>query len=192
MGVSAYFPLLMKFLRSHILRISIVALLLSGFALHFLQPSQSNSSTQAFASWLTAMAKQPEMSEIGHELDQLRRSGDQLSQILQRASQIVSENNKEFNFAFQDHVASQNIYQLLLIEWNQFKTENTMADIPVRPVIKPLLPLNFDKIGTFLSKVTDSSNTLSVFWDMMQEVSERAYIKVAVVPMIGGIAIGAP
>lgn len=182
----------MKFLRSHILKVTVVTLLLSGFGFCFVQPAQSNSNSRAFASWLSAMASQSDMAEVRAELDQLKQSGAQLSQIIERATRIVTDNNEEFSFALQKAVATQQVYQFLLIEWNQFKTDNTMANLPVRPSVKISIPFSVDKAGAFFAEISTFSNTAPPVSHIRETVKALPVFQLSIIPMADGIAIGAP
>lgn len=179
----------MELMRSHIVRITVVTLLLCGFGFCFVQPAQTDSNSEDFARWLSSMA---DVAEIKQELDKLKRTGAEFSRIIKKASQIVTENSRELDSALQTSVDSGQIYQLLLIEWNQFKTENTMARVPAESSLKPLLSFSLDKTGTFLSNIL-SGVKYSVAVDHVQAINiELPVVPSSVIPMIGGIAIGAP
>ncbi len=181
----------MKYLRSHILRITVIGLLLSGFGICSLQPVQSGSNSQAFARWLSSMANHTDIAEIRHELDQLKESNVRFDQMLEKASQIVTEKNNKFNFAFQKTVASQ-VYQFLLIEWNQFKTDNSMANVPFRHSMKLSVPFNLDKIGSLIAGTTVNKQFFPISLDMLKLISEQPRLQISMIPMADGIAIGAP
>jgi hypothetical protein len=129
----------MKRLRSHILRLTVVLLICSGFSLYVVQPTQARHSTNAFADWLNTMTKPANSFDLQQELDNLRESSDHLGEVIEKASRIIHRNNKEFVFPFQESDASQSLYQLLLIEWSQFQTDNAMAGIPLQQTTKTLL-----------------------------------------------------
>lgn len=181
----------MNRLRTHIARITVAVLVLTGFSLYMVQPAQANQSSQAFANWLSTMAKSSDGMDLQQELDDLRRSSH-LGNTIKEASQIVSRNNEDFTFSFAESAASQHIYQLLLIEWSQFQTENAMASVPVQHLAKSLVPATFDKAGsnTFTSVVTAA---LSISHPIISKMLPyRTTVSANVVPMVGGIAIGAP
>lgn len=182
----------MKILRSHILRITVVTLLLSGFGMFFLQPVQGDSDSRAFAHWLSTMAEHSaEVDDISHELDQLKRSDMRIAQMIEKASQIVTQNSGEFKYPIQSNAIS-SIYQLLLMEWNQFKTDNAMAAVPVRPIVKMSAPFNLDKIGAFVARNIFYKNALPVSLNAMEMIPKLPRLKSAIIPMADCIAIGAP
>lgn len=181
----------MKFLRSHILRITVIGLLLSGFGICSLQSMQSDNNSRAFARWLSSMANHADIAEISEELDQLKRSNVRFDQMLEKASQIVRSNNDGFAFALQNTVASQ-VYQFLLMEWNQFKTDNSMANVPVRQSVKLGIPYNLDKIGAIIAGASVFKQTFPVSTDILKLISEQPRLQISMVPMADCIAIGAP
>ncbi len=180
----------MNRLRTHIARIAVTVLVLTGFSLYLAQPAQANQSSLAFANWLSTMAKSSDGLDL-QQLNDLRQAGH-LGNTIKEASQIVSRNNEDFAFSFTESTASQHIYQLLLIEWSQFQTENAMASIPTQHLAKLFVPATFDKAGTgsFSSVGTQPAALPCLISDILpincMTVSKN------VVPMVGGIAIGAP
>lgn len=155
------------------------------------QPTQAKQSSQAFASWLSKMAKSSDGVALQKELDDLQNSADHLDKIIKKASHIVSSNNADFDFSFAESIASKHLYQLLLIEWSQFQTGNAMASIPTLPTVKHLVPVVVDKMGAIGSAVV-SKVPNSFFGTNVQLLSPRQFFSAAIVPLAEGIAIGAP
>ena len=192
MLVSDYFQQLMKSFRSHIAQLMVALLICSGLSLSWVQPVQADQTSHAFARWLSMMAKPADASDLQKELQELRASGGQLDEVLQKASQIVTQNNEEFSFPFSKEKASGQLYQLLLIEWNQYQTGNTMANVPVSQNVKPLLPLHIDKVeGGTLAVQGQPLFAAFVSGQWVNQPASQA-ISFSVEPMSSGIAIGAP
>lgn len=183
----------MKRLRTHIARWLVAFLVISGFSLSLVQPAQARQNTHDFARWLDMMAKSSDTAALQKELKDLKASGEALSAMIQKASEIISKNNENFNFPFAKEETPNQLYQLLLIEWNQFQTGDAMAGIPsAQKTIKPLLPWHTDKLST---------PGLAVFCsDSFQVAANRFVITnrqqtqepLSLQPMSSGIAIGAP
>ncbi|MDZ7680767.1 MAG: hypothetical protein U5J63_03400 [Fodinibius sp.] len=155
------------------------------------QPAQANRSSQAFAHWLSTMTKSTNMVSLQKELNTLRDAGH-LGKTIEEASQIVSRNNEEFEFSFAETMASQHLYDLLLIEWSQFQTENAMASVPVQPPAKGMISSSVDKMSTsgiLASKIKafDLPGFLTQFLSNQQPM-----LASALEPMVDSIAIGAP
>jgi len=182
----------MNRLRTHIARLTIVVLVLTSFGLYMAQPAWASQSKQAFTNWLSKRAKSLDERGLQKELDDLKKSSGHLENTIKQASQIVSRNNDDFEFTFAESGASDHIYELLLIEWSQFQTENAMASIPVQHIIKWQVPAKLDKAGTktvgSLAKELAVSKT--AISDSLLSISH--VVAGNVVPMVGGIAIGAP
>jgi hypothetical protein len=155
------------------------------------QPAQPNQSSQAFANWLSTMTKSTNVASLHKELNTLR-SSKHLGETIKEASQIVSRNNDEFEFSFAESAASQHLYDLLLIEWSQFQTENAMASVPMQQAAKLLVPSSVDKLGS-----NGITSTISSILKQPAVVSDyipglRLFLGSALEPMVDGIAIGAP
>ncbi|MGM0546412.1 MAG: hypothetical protein ACQEST_06800 [Bacteroidota bacterium] len=156
------------------------------------QQTQANHSSQAFANWLNSMIRSADGVTVQQELDDLRKSTDQLEKIIREASRIVKNNNANFEFPFGESTASVHLYQLLLIEWSQFKTGNAMAGIPMQSVAKAVVSVVLDSkapigFGEGISK------SLQFFGSVDAIILEHNRLfKQALQPMTEGIAIGAP
>lgn len=181
----------MNQLRTYIARLTIAVLIWTGFTLYMVQPTQAKQSSQAFASWLCTMAKSTDGADLQKELQNLRKSGHHLDKIIKEASRIVSSNNGKFDFLFTKSAASQQLYQLLLIEWSQFQTGNAMASIPSQYTAKPI-PVLLDKMSSVGSAVAHVKTFTAVFGDKGQYLGPHQVLRQAVVPLAGGIAINAP
>lgn len=156
------------------------------------QPVQADHSSQSFAYWLSKMAEYSDKAELQEELNNLQKSVNHLENTIQEASQIVSRNSEDFGFSFSESLESQYLYQLLLIEWNQFQTDNAMASLPVQHISKLVVSATIDKsgIGDFAS---NGIQTPKILYTIKNQLLDSQHLPVkTLVPMIHGIAIGAP
>lgn len=182
----------MNRLRTHIIRLIVILLVCSGFGLSLAQPAQAKRSTSAFADWLSTMTKSANGADLEKELNNLRQSGDHLDKVIEKASQLVSKNNDEFTFSYAESMASQQLYQLLLIEWNQFQTGNAMSSIPTQQVAKSLVPVKTHESSLFGSVVPTRKSVNKIKHPGRKVISPGSTFLVSLIPMVGGIAIGAP
>jgi len=181
----------MNRLRTHIARVTVAILVGVGFSLYMVQPVQANQSSQAFANWLSTMTKSANTANLQQELQQLRTAGH-LGDTIKEASQIVSRNNDEFEFSFAESMASQYLYDLLLIEWSQFQTENAMASVPTQQSAKVMISSSVDKIGANgIISTNLTAFDLPVFATSLLP-NEHSMFVPALEPMVDCIAIGAP
>ncbi|WP_138431533.1 hypothetical protein [Fodinibius saliphilus] len=182
----------MKRFRTHIVQFIIVLLICSGFSLSMVQPIQAKHTTSAFADWLSTMTTTGNGADLQQELESLRQSGDHLDKVIEKASHIVSKNNEEFSFSYDKSMASQQLYQMLLIEWNQFQTGDEMSSIPVQQTVKSLYSVNTDK-NPFNSTASTFSHKHN---KLLQQVGQALVFKkcfsIVLIPMVDSIAIGAP
>ena len=183
----------MKKLRSQILKICVIGLICSGLGLGAAQPAEAEKSSRDFANWLQSVAKKAHLSELEHKLAPLKKSGADLNTLIKHASHIVSENDEDFNLPLADGTASQNVHQILLVEWNQFQTGNSMSAIPPAPVIKSVISYQTPKAFTGgLQSLYESAIQTSIFYSAVVNYTATSGKAHSLVPMSGGIAIGAP
>lgn len=192
MPVSDYFQPLMKRLRTYIARLLVTLLVCSGFSLYMVQPARAGQAPDDFARWLSMMAEASDAPGLQKELQDLKSSGGQLADMLEYASQIVTENNDEFDFPFAKEETSRELYQLLLIEWNQFQTGNAMDGIPVQQTVKSSLLLHIDKTGGLGSATAWPCKWTTIVGENSIANIPPIAAHIMVEPMSGGIAIGAP
>lgn len=182
----------MKQLRTHITRVVVAVLVWTGFSLSMVQPVQADHSSESFANWLTKMAKSSDSTDLQNELNNLRESPGQLENTIKEASQIVSRNNGNFDFSFSESMASQHLYQLLLLEWSQSQAENAMAGTPAKHISKLFVSATIDKmgVGDFVSGTIPSF--VSTFSMNSLGFDGQRFFRVVLEPMVDCIAIGAP
>ena len=182
----------MNRLRTYITRLSVIAAICTGFSLYMVQQVQVNRSSQAFASWLDSKVKATDSIGLQKELDDLRKSTNDLDEFIKEASQFVKSNNENFNFSFAESTASMHFYQLLLIEWSQFQTGNAMAGIPIPSVTKTFASIILDKKGA-INSASAVSLIPDVIWEFdVYTTDADEFFTMAMQPMVEGIAIGAP
>lgn len=182
----------MNRLRTHIARLVTVLLVCSGFSLSFVQPTQAKHSNNAFADWLSTMTTSANTADLQQELDNLRKSDEHLDKIIEKASHIVSQNNEDFVFSMVESMASAQLYRLLLVEWNQFQTGNDMSCVPVQKTIKLLIPAKTD-FPSFTKMSCLVSNGVQQAFTQVELLPQDDFpFPLAIIPMVEGIAIGAP
>lgn len=164
-----------------------------GLGLFMVQQTQTNHSSQAFASWLTAMLKASDGVKVQQELDDLRKSTTHFDEFVKEASQIVKTHNERFPFIFTESAGSVHLYQLLLIEWSQFQTGNAMAGIPVETSAKTFVSIALDNKGAMGTAVA-VFNAIPKVLDGFEKIilANKVFFVSALEPMTEGIAIGAP
>ena len=182
----------MNRLRTHIARVTTILFIGLGFGLYLVQPTQAKHNSQSFASWFSQMAHSSHEIELQDELHDLRKSATQLDQVIKQASRIVSSNNEDFAFSFEESVASHHLYQLLLIEWSQFQTENAMTSVPVPSLVKFQISATIDKLSStgtigIIPQIIDA-----ICWNTGHAAIFDSNLIFALVPMVDSIAIGAP
>lgn len=166
-------------------------MLCAGLLTAIVKPVEAAQTNRDFAAWLQSLAKQAEATELKQQLDELKQSKKSLSELIRQASQIISQNGGEFNLPLDK--AGGDLQQVLLVEWNQFKTGSAMAALPAVESAKPLLAPSHQKLlqgdallwspramGLWEQHVTP--------FDLPLVPSRACHL----VPMVNSIAIGAP
>lgn len=180
-------------MRVQILKIVVIVLVCCGLGMAAAQPVEATTSSRNFANWLQSVAKKTHASDLNHKLASLKNSHVNLYQLIAEASQIVSQNNDDFNLPLDDSSASDRVHHILLVEWNQFQTGNSMTAIPPVPTVKTFVSFQSPKIytGSFdsLIKLTNPSLYFIDGYTGDDSFFSASYFKT---PMIGGVAIGAP
>jgi hypothetical protein len=181
----------MKKLRGHTLKIWVILLVCSGLSMAAANPALASGSSNEFANWLQSLAKKTSAPEVEQKLKSLKHQTGDLNRLIEQASQIVSSNNDDFNLP--RGTASDNIQHILLLEWNQFQSGNAMAAIPSAETLKPNLAPQHQKTlfsDTGLPFMAAKKITLRL---TLGNFFSFGFIKsLHIIPLISGIAIGAP
>lgn len=138
------------------------------------------------------MVDQQDSMQLEKELQRLSESGATVYKLMEHASQVMSNKDKEAGLPYASNDASHQIYEVLLQQWNHFNTGNGMANMPPPEIIKPLASISVEKSGKI------SFGTVSPVQIENTSISTSGYCPAPVhysksfEPMITGIAIGAP
>ncbi|MDZ7658329.1 hypothetical protein [Fodinibius sp.] len=182
----------MNRLRTYIIRLSVIAVICTGFGLYMVQQVQVNHSSKVFANWLSTKVEASDDVSLQKELEDLRKSANSLDEFVKEASQFVKSNNESFGFSFAESTASMHFYQLLLIEWSQIQTGNAMAGIPIPSVTKAFFSIVLDQKGAIGSAAGLSLISEYLWCVESYRLDFDEYFVTAMQPMTEGIAIGAP
>lgn len=184
----------MRICRTYICKFGVLLLVLAGFGLHLAQPLSARQKSHAFTQWLQSIAKEDQAEHIQQKLQRLQSHQGDLAPLIQKASELVHQNNDDFRLPAADvETTASDIYHLLLQKWSLFKTGEAM---------QPLAPSNQDN-SDLLPKVRTSSPSLNYFDIPAQRAISHAGnaphhrtlsnpSRVDVIPLKGGTAIGAP
>lgn len=169
-----------------------VLLLGCGMILFLLQPASAGNRSESFAAWLNSAARQAEDPQLREEIDRLRHSRMEFDRMINRAAEIVSRNNEDFNLPVEQAETSAQVFNMLLSGWNQFRTGNAMNGISQPESLKPFLSQRTD---TFLAGVLPAWGAAGTEAGGGYRSGFRSNLvrqTPALQPMVHGIAIGAP
>lgn len=170
-----------------------ITLLWCGFSLYVVRPAEAKGSTKDFANWLTTVTKKSSTEDLQKQLEELKKSETDLNSYISQVSRIVSRNNEDFNLPVRKAAASNQIYQVLLLEWNQFQTGTGMANVPPPETVKSTSLLQIDKFGSVgFTAVSYKTPVQKNFYLASRSTFRSINTPESVTPMSEGIAIGAP
>lgn len=170
-----------------------IGLIWSGIMLYLYQPVQTETSSRAFADWLETTVKKGDVETLQKQIYQLKKTGGSLNTLIQEASRIVSRHNDEFNLPLDERNSdSDQIYNLLISEWNSYQAGNGMGKASVPKTVISNLHPKVDKFAHSLSGKIERTANLIGFPDLLGAVAATLSVFYAIEPLSGGIAIGAP
>lgn len=185
----------MKIFRTHIARISSFFLLLIGMALHFAKPINNKTGQDAFTSWLGSHLK-TQNDTVLHEIEALSENSSELETVIRRASELVYSHSEDFKLPVSEndeHSSEEDLYHLLLTEWNNYQTSGSgMGKAVFLQNIKPQTVLPSD--GHYFSSAL-SKNALTFDLDHVTDLGSHelaAGNEYILSPLKSGTAIGAP
>lgn len=185
-------------MRSYITKIVLTAFVWLGMAMYLVRPVQAETATNSFASWLDTVVKKAE-SDAGNEnlrqeLYQLKKADESLNGLIQKASEIVTRHNEDFNLPLAPSNAnSEMVYDLLIWEWNSFQTGNGMGKASVPTTIKSNFYPTLDKfVHSVNAAHTGQQGRYDVAFCSNVRIESHPKQSFNITPLSGGVAIGAP
>jgi len=182
-----------KTLRSHTAKIILALFIWAGIGMYLVHPVQAKNSTKLFTSWLETVVKKEHGVDIRQQIYRLKESDGSLSALIEKASEMVSRNNDEFNLPLAGQSSDANdVYQMLLVEWNSYQTGNGMGKASGPETVKTNLHPPVDKFAYtahWKSETTGSSITAAPAGGAMPDGTATSHL---LEPLSGGMAIGAP
>ncbi len=162
-----------------------------GLMLAIAKPVHATQSNAEFANWLQTLAKKTHAAQLEQQLHALKKSDSDINSLIEQASEIISQNNDDFNLP--EGTASDNLQQILLVEWNQYQNGSAMSAVPTHERVKPTFSLQPHQIagldGLPLLPFKNGSLGPSAKVIAPDALPGDAYL---IAPLISGIAIGAP
>lgn len=182
----------MQLLRSHIIKWCFISLICTGFGLYMAKPVHAEDSAQAFSSWIGTVVDDASGSNLMQELNTLSESGADIYKLMQYASRHMSKADQQFDLPLSEDDATDHIMQVLLQQWNHFKTGNGMATVPPPEIVKAVAGISIDK---YSAAGGHSYLTHSIYRSFPTSSRSAHYVPgpyKSLDPMSVGIAIGAP
>lgn len=162
--------------------------------LYLIHPAQARTSSYSFANWLETVVKKERAAHIQQQIFELKESDASLASLIEKASEMVSRNNDDFNLPIGDETSNTDeVYNLLIVEWNSYQTGNGMGKASNPKALKSNLHFSVDKFAHSLGGKVDRKNDSAYgFFGEVGGISRTDVCNYIIEPLSGGIAIGAP
>lgn len=139
------------------------------------------------------MVKKETAGDIQQQIYRLKQSEGSLAVLIEKASEMVSRNNDDFNLPISDKgTDTHEVYNLLIVGWNSYQTGNGMGKASGLETVKSNLAPTIDKfprsLGIKVDRTADAGRSVLI----RAAVISAAVAARTVEPLAGGIAIGAP
>jgi hypothetical protein len=186
---------LMKNRFTHIVRLSIVSVLLTGMLAHLFMPLSSQAQKAAFAQWLNQNVVSTGGDAENELRDAIRKLPEQTNDfwvLVEQASQLVASHKDEFRIrAHKPITETDQVTSWLVGQWNVFQHQQHGSD-----AILPETPAPMQKwisSNSFPKTVTSSAERiLSYPVTAAQYISLPSAIRSMLSPLVSGISINAP
>lgn len=183
----------MSFFRRNIIRIAVVILLQIGMLVYILPASSRGRTYKPFAIWLRHYLNGNASGSARSKIMELSRQTGEAPQLIAKASQIISSNARDFTIPLRKtQLSEQDIYHLLLVEWNLYHQSSGMSNGVV---------IDHSKNGPFYNQEpalmpeftgADGIMLLPALSKLTVCSSDENLVLPYARPLVSGIAIGAP
>lgn len=155
------------------------------------KPVHAVQTNEAFANWLQSLAKKTHTAQLEQRLSSLKKSDNDLNKLIKQASEIISENDEDFNLP--EDAASDNIRQILLVEWSQYQSGNAMTAVPSTERVKPTLASQqLHPVIPDVQAAAPAKRNFKVHPVATVSFKVPASNIYLITPLVSSIAIGAP
>lgn len=181
----------MLFFRNHIIKIAVLILFVTGMLSVALPWEERVHPGESIATWLFELRADTVNPDVQAKIYSLRSENGDISGLLRKASSIISAHADDFTLPVDSGNASDDdIYNTLLLKWTLHQ-----QDIPVDTVMitdrQTSVPQAHEKDNKPVwSQYTDSIRELVGTGSRIHQVRDN--MRTILLPLVSGIAIGAP
>lgn len=179
---------------SHIVRSSIIVLLLAGFAAHLAIPFFGDVQKNAFTQWLDhkVVAGGDDLNdELRDRIRKLPKEAANFWILVQDASKLISEHENEFQITpFSSANESDQVFTWLIGQWSTFKHQQNNANA-VLPEILPPIQKWITQLSSLQSAPPAQKSEITLQFSGTF-LSTLPLIAVILSPPASGISINAP
>lgn len=179
---------------SHIIRSSIIALLLAGFAAHLATPFFGDVQKNAFTQWLDhkVVAGGDDLNdELRDRIRKLPKEASNFWMLVQDASKLISEHEEEFQIApFSSANESDQVFTWLIGQWSTFKHQQNSANAVLPEIVNPVQKW-LTQISSFQSALPTQQFDYTTQFSGTA-LSALSLFSIILSPPASGISINAP
>jgi len=183
-----------SFFRKHIIKIGVILLLQLGFMICLFPTQQRHRTTRTFTNWLSSYLKGKKNDTVKKKVENLGVDSGEISQLMVKASELISKNADRFNIPLKNKKPSEkDVYKVLLVEWNIYHQSTTTGNAVSVEQSKNQLFYNTEK-GPHSPRTATIPPSSDHYATRNIEIntSPSSFKPHSAIPLIGGIAIGAP
>lgn len=155
---------------------------------------QQRHATRDFTNWLSSYVKGKKNDPVKKEVEKLGTLNGEISQLMVKASKLISKNANRFNIPLEKNKTTEkDVYKVLYMEWNIYHQSTATGNALSLEHTKNQLYYSSEK-GHQSYRFTDFRPKVDHTAKKIVNTSLPSSCKVhpTIIPLIGGIAIGAP
>ena len=181
----------MSYFRSHIIKISVLLLFVTGMLIVAWPGKDRTSNSESISTWLMDLRSDTHNPVVHDKINSLSTKDGDIPGLLRQASSIISNHQDDFVLPVNsDDASDDDIYNTLLIKWTLHQQE-TVADTIMLSDRQSQVPAATEKDNkTYWDQVTQSVNFVIGAYSRVSEAWD--YIRMILRPLVSGIAINAP
>ncbi len=181
----------MEFFRSHIIKIPLLLLIVTGITFFVWPREDRKQAGESVSVLLMSLRADTDNQEVQNKIHSLRGEQGDIPGLLRKASDIIGQHQDDFTLPVDEGGATNDdIYNTLLLKWTLYQQESLTDSVMIvdRQVQVPVASEKEDK--SLWNQVTSTVQFVVGAYSRLGEAID--YIRMILRPLAGGISINAP